>query len=65
MECNLGKIDRTLRIVAGLALIVWAMIGGNILGYAGIVLLLTGTMSFCPIYALFGFSTGCKIKQES
>lgn len=65
MECNLGKIDRTLRIVAGVSLIVWATLGGSVFGYAGIILLLTGLISFCPLYTLLGFNTGCKIKHES
>ncbi|MDO9056998.1 MAG: DUF2892 domain-containing protein [Sulfuricurvum sp.] len=65
MECNLGKIDRTLRIVAGVSLIVWASMGGSVFGYAGIILLLTGLISFCPLYGLLGFNTGCKIKHES
>lgn len=64
MVCNLGKIDRTLRIVAGVALIAWAIISGNIFGYAGIILVLTGAISFCPVYSLLGFNTGCKIKND-
>jgi len=65
MVCNIGVIDRILRISAGLALIVWAMISGNVFGYAGIVLLLTGAMSLCPLYSLLGINTGCKPKHES
>jgi len=65
MMCNLGKVDRILRISVGLALIIWAMISGNVLGYVGIVLLLTGAMSLCPLYSLLGINTGCKPKHES
>ncbi|HLD24109.1 MAG TPA: DUF2892 domain-containing protein [Sulfuricurvum sp.] len=65
MMCNLGKVDRILRISVGLALVIWAMISGNVLGYVGIVLLLTGAMSLCPLYALLGINTGCKPKHES
>jgi len=65
MMCNLGKVDRILRISVGLALVIWAMISGNVLGYVGIVLLLTGAMSLCPLYALLGINTGCNPKHES
>ena len=65
MMCNLGKVDRILRISVGLALVIWAMISGNVLGYVVIVLLLTGAMSLCPLYALLGINTGCNPKHES
>jgi len=63
MKVNVGGIDRTLRIVAGLALIGLA-IAGTIgpWGYIGIVPLLTGTFRMCPAYLPFGFST-CSTKS--
>jgi hypothetical protein len=64
MVCNIGKIDRILRVTAGVALIVWAIMSGNIYGYAGIILVLTGAISFCPVYTLLGLNTGCKIKND-
>ncbi len=64
MKCNAGKIDRTLRFVAGVALVVWAIMSGNVLGYAGVVLIATAAIGFCPFYPLFGINTGCKIDQE-
>jgi hypothetical protein len=64
MSCNAGKIDRVLRIIAGVALIVWAIMSGNIFGYAGIILVLTGAIGFCPFYPLLGINTGCKTKND-
>lgn len=64
MLCNMGKIDRVLRVIAGVALIVWAVMSGNIFGYVGIVLVLTAGIGLCPLYALFGIDTGCMSKHE-
>ncbi len=60
MQKNVGTLDRTLRIVAGLALIGLAATG--ILGpwaWIGVVPLATGLLSWCPAYRLLGIKT-CK-----
>lgn len=62
MKVNVGGIDRVLRIVAGLALITWALLGGPVWAWIGIAPLATGLLNFCPAYGIFGIST-CKTKQ--
>jgi hypothetical protein len=63
MKLNVGGIDRTLRIVAGLALIGLAVTGTvGIWGYLGVVPLATGLVGWCPPYALFGWNT-CSVKS--
>ena len=60
MECNVGGIDRTLRIAVGALLVVLAIIG--VIGYWGWIGLLpiaTGVFRFCPAYPLLGIKT-CK-----
>jgi hypothetical protein len=52
---NVGGIDRIIRIVAGLVLILagFFFLGGTlgiILGILGIIYLLTGLISWCPLY---------------
>lgn len=54
---NVGGIDRTLRILLGLALIAWGIYAQNWLGAIGVVLLVTGLVSWCPVYLPFGLST--------
>ena len=62
MTKNVGGVDRTLRIIVGLALIAAAATGAiGAWGYVGVVPLLTGLMGWCPPYAIFGFNT-CKTK---
>ena len=58
MKINVGTIDRTLRIVAGLALVALAATGTvGVWGWIGVVPLLTGIFKFCPACAIFGMST--------
>lgn len=61
---NIGKIDRSLRIIIGLVLLSLVFIGPKSLwGFIGIVPLLTALMSFCPAYSIFGINT-CKTKNS-
>ena len=64
MKLNVGGIDRILRIVAGLALIAWALMGGPVWAWIGVVPLATGLIGWCPAYAPFGLST-CPVKKSS
>lgn len=65
--CNVGGIDRAVRIIAGLFLISLVFIGDQIFaqnmvwGWIGVVPLATGIFKFCPAYALFGLKT-CSTK---
>ena len=57
-KTNIGCFDRILRIVAGLVLIALVFVGPKTpWGWIGIVPLLTGLMSSCPIYSIFGISS--------
>jgi hypothetical protein len=56
--CNVGGIDRVLRIVVGLALISLVFVGPQVVwGWVGVVPLLTGLFRFCPAYKLLGVKT--------
>lgn len=65
---NIGKSDKIIRLVAGLALLVasFAVLGGAdttlgiVVGIVGVVLLATAIINFCPIYKLLGLNTGGK-----
>ena len=57
MRKNIGLIDRVLRAAVGIALIVWALAGGPVWAWIGVVPLLTAAVSFCPAYALLGIRT--------
>ena len=62
MNANVGNLDRTLRIVGGIALIALAATGTiGVWGYIGVVPLLTGLIRTCPAYSIFGINT-CRTK---
>jgi hypothetical protein len=62
MTANVGSTDRIIRIVAGLALIAWALTGGPVWAWIGVVPLATGIFKFCPAYTLLGMNT-CGMKK--
>ncbi|CAI06719.1 conserved hypothetical protein [Aromatoleum aromaticum EbN1] len=63
MNANVGGIDRVLRIVAGLVLVILAILGiGNPWTWIGVVPLATGLLGWCPAYTLFGLRT-CPLRK--
>ena len=62
MQCNLGAVDRVVRIAAGVVAITagfvlargWVGIG---LALAGAVLVFSGTVGFCHVYKVLGIRT--------
>ena len=63
MKINLGSIDRIVRTLAGLALIGWALTGGPVWAWIGVVPLATGLLGMCLLYSLLGIST-CPLRKE-
>ncbi len=57
MKCNVGKVDRAIRIVAGLAIIGAGVYYQNWWGAIGAVPLITALVGWCPAYSLIGAST--------
>lgn len=57
LKFNVGGVDRILRVVAGVALIVFAVAAKNPWGWIGVVPLLTGLFKFCPLYGVCKIST--------
>ncbi len=63
MKTNVGGIDKILRILAGIALVAWALMGGPVWAWIGVVPLATGLLGWCPAYTLFGMNT-CPLKKQ-
>ena len=60
MNKNIGTLDRTLRVGAGITLIALGATGTvGPWGWIGVVPLVTGVFRWCPAYTLFGIKT-CK-----
>lgn len=69
MQKNVGSIDRGIRALVGIVLLAVYFLGavGGTLGIvalvAGIVLLGTAAIGWCPPYSLLGINT-CGVKQD-
>jgi hypothetical protein len=62
MQRNVGNLDRSLRIAAGLILIGLSLSGViGLWGWIGLLPLASGIFRFCPAYPLLGVNT-CKSK---
>ncbi|SBR51535.1 MULTISPECIES: YgaP family membrane protein [unclassified Halomonas] len=60
MKSNVGGIDKILRILIGVVLMLLALFGTiGVWGWIGLVPLATGLFNFCPAYKLLGINT-CK-----
>lgn len=67
MKKNVGQLDRIIRIILGIALLVLFFVLEGALGWIslvlGIVFLLTGIIRVCPLYLPFGINTR-KLKKN-
>ena len=69
MKKNMGNADKGIRIIAAIAIALlyyFDVISGTlayVLMAIAIIFLLTSFISFCPLYAPFGWST-CKTKED-
>jgi len=65
MKLNVGTWDRLLRVIVGLVLVGLFFTGqltigtglGITVAIAATILIVTGTVSFCPAYSIFGLRT--------
>ena len=63
MKCNVGGVERPIRIGIGVVAILIGLFAGLSTGMAGAalavggILLLTGAVGFCPLFMLFGINT--------
>ncbi len=60
--CNIGKIDKFLRVLIGFIIMGYGVYDKNFWGMIGLVPIATAAIDFCPLYAIFKINTGCKSK---
>lgn len=54
---NVGKTDKIIRIAVGLAIIIAGVVMNSWLGVIGLIPLLTGVISWCPLYCPLKINT--------
>ncbi len=64
MKKNVGSVDKTIRIILGLVILIVGIVAKSWLGLIGLIPLITGLIGWCPAYLPFGISTTCETKQE-
>lgn len=57
MKRNVGNIDRLIRIVVGIAIIVFGVYCKNLWTAVGIIPIITALIGWCPAYVPFAIST--------
>ncbi len=63
MTCNVGGVERSIRIVLGVLFLAVGVLselppmGAGIMMVVGVVALVTGAIGFCPAWKLFGINT--------
>lgn len=64
MNKNVGGMDKTFRIILGIAIMAIGLFTNSWWGLIGIVPLVTGLVNRCPAYLPFGVST-CKTDTDT
>ena len=62
MKKNVGSVDRILRFLLGLVIIILGIVNESWWGLIGIVPIFTASINWCPLYLPFGIST-CKTPE--
>ncbi|MBW6485283.1 MAG: DUF2892 domain-containing protein [Syntrophales bacterium] len=62
MKANVGGIDKWIRIILGVVIIVIGFLYKSWWGAVGLIPLLTGLFNYCGAYSLLGISTVKKAK---
>lgn len=63
MKLNMGSMDRIIRLLVTLIIVILLVAGvlkgalAIVLGIIAIIFFVTSVFGFCPLYVLFGFST--------
>jgi hypothetical protein len=55
---NTGKLDRIIRVIVGALLVGNVFVGlQTVVGWIGLILIVTGLFGTCPVYSLLGINT--------
>lgn len=57
MKKTVGNVDRVIRTIVGLAIILTGLLAQSWYGVFGLIFLVTGLTGYCPLYSLFGIKT--------
>ena len=64
MQVNVGKIDKIIRIVVGLLLLIIGVVFDSLIWIVGLLLLFSAYYSFCFLYKLLNITTNKHDKDD-
>ena len=62
MKCNIGNTDKIVRFILAIIIGAVGFYFKSLWGLLAMVPLITGLISFCPLYKIFGLNT-CSVKS--
>ncbi len=65
MRFNVGNLDRLIRFVLGWGIITAGFYYQSWWGTAGLILLVTGLIAWCPAYSLLNIDSGAKSSESA
>ena len=65
MKKNIGKLDKTLRVLLGIAIILFGANNNSVWGIMGIIPIITAQIGVCPLYSILGISTCPRVQLNS
>lgn len=65
MKANVGRTERTIRVVVGVAIVGIGVAYQSWWGAVGLVPIATGLIGWCPPYALLGINTRSKAAAKT
>ena len=60
MNKNIGSLDKTIRLIVGVLIIVVGFLNDTLWGAIGFIPIITALISWCPFYPLLKINTICK-----
>lgn len=60
MTKNVGGLDKTLRLIVGIIIIVLGFVNDSVWGAIGLIPILTAFLGWCPLYPILKIDTRCE-----
>ncbi len=60
MTKNVGSLDKTIRLIVGIFIVVAGVLNESYLGAIGLIPIATALIGWCPLYPIFKINTVCK-----
>jgi Protein of unknown function (DUF2892) len=60
MNKNVGSLDKTIRLIVGIFIIVAGFLNNSYLGAIGLIPIITALIGWCPLYPIVKINTVCK-----